>query len=293
MRMKQAFTLIELLVVIAIIAMLLAIMVPALQSARELATGIVCMANQKGLSLAWTLYAEDNDSYIVGGSTYGGTKYRWCERPLFNDTDNPFPPSGTGSSYPTRAEFNEEYRMNGIRAGSLFKYTENEKLYHCPNDRAFVTEEDDFAVYRTYAITGQMNSEDSRSNTIAIPSGGSVRLGLVTKYNQISTPANKYVFVEEDVVNSPVHGKQDHNLGGFVLMGGSNFWQWWDIPAYYHNDMSTLGFADGHAEKHKWRDTRTIDLMKHQRGAPNQPSNVQPDNDDMFYMNKGYVAIRQ
>ncbi len=115
---------------------------------------------------------------------------------------------------------------------------------------------------------------------------------MATKSGHIVSPAHKYVFVEEDVVDSPVHSAQSHNLGGFVLMGGSNYWQWWDIPAFYHNDRSTLGFADGHAEKHTWRDPRTLALMKHERGTPGQPSNTQPNNEDMDYMNRGYFVSK-
>ena len=70
-------------------------------------------------------------------------------------------------------------------------------------------------------------------------------------------------------------------------MNGNNYNSWWDFPAYYHNDMSTLGFADGHAEKHIWRDKRTIDLMRN----PNYWDFIQvnPLNDDLVWMIRGYV----
>jgi prepilin-type N-terminal cleavage/methylation domain-containing protein len=90
---KRGFTLIELLVVIAIIALLMAIIVPALKNAKELASGSVCLGNQKNLALAWTNYSGDYDSYLVGGSNYySGTRatpYRWVEYPLMSDKHNP------------------------------------------------------------------------------------------------------------------------------------------------------------------------------------------------------------
>ncbi|MCH7919848.1 MAG: type II secretion system protein, partial [Planctomycetes bacterium] len=58
---SRAFTLIELLVVIAIIAVLMAVLMPALRAARELATGSVCLNNQKSLTAAYVMYADDND----------------------------------------------------------------------------------------------------------------------------------------------------------------------------------------------------------------------------------------
>ncbi|UCE48365.1 MAG: type II secretion system protein, partial [Phycisphaerales bacterium] len=64
---KRAFTLIELLVVIAVIAILMSILMPALRAAKELARGSNCLANQRSLVLAYTMYAYDNDSRLVRG----------------------------------------------------------------------------------------------------------------------------------------------------------------------------------------------------------------------------------
>jgi prepilin-type N-terminal cleavage/methylation domain-containing protein len=66
---KKAFTLVELLVVIAIIALLLAILAPALQKARAAAKTIVCVAHCKNLSTAWSVYAADNNGKIVSAMT--------------------------------------------------------------------------------------------------------------------------------------------------------------------------------------------------------------------------------
>jgi len=64
---KRAFTLIELLVVIAVIAVLMGVLMPALRAARELARGSNCLANQRSLVLAYTMYADDNDNRLVRG----------------------------------------------------------------------------------------------------------------------------------------------------------------------------------------------------------------------------------
>jgi len=234
-----------------------------------------------------------------GGSTYNSTKYRWCERPLVPTAPIPLPYNADPATYEANQGnglLSQETRLLGIRAGALFKYTESEKLYHCPNDKNFVKQDPPFRVYRTYAITGLMNGEDFRgpTGTVTLPGGSTKKFTMAMKTVDIVSPAMKHVFIEEDVVNSPVHGKQWHNLGGFVLMGGSNYWSWWDIPAFYHNDRSIIGFADGHGEKHTWKDPRTLYLMKNEpdpaTGAV--PGNNQPNNEDMVYMNRGYFPCR-
>ena len=297
MRTQRAFTLIELLVVIAIIALLLSIIVPSLKTAKEYATGAACLSNVKALSVAWHLYQGENDGNIVGGSSYyagaRGTPYRWVEQPLYKDTDNPELVGGG----PSGNALTLEYRLNGIRAGRLYPYTENEKVYHCPNDKNMVkAAEPRFATYRSYAISGLMNSEDfinrqtpnyifspiTQLRTVTFPNGSTKQLKVAVKFSDIKAPGNKYVFVEEDTA---VKG-QEWNAGGFVLMANGNYWEWWDWPAFYHNDMSTLGFADGHGEKRRWSDGNTVKLMKGEIAT-----RLQPNNPDLEWLNRGYLPM--
>ena len=290
--MKRGFTLIELLVVIAIIALLLAIITPALKSAKELASGVVCMNNEKQLSLAWIAYVDDNDSLLVGGSNYysgaRATPYRWVEVPLYNDTDI--------TARAPESAYSEDTRKNGIRAGRLFPYTGDEDVYHCPGDKTNVKNAEPAAVFRSYAISGLMNGEDfiSRSGGIYGPissyrsattsyNGTAKPLKVAVKYSEIRSPGSKYVFVEEDVAAKG----QKVNAGGFVMFDGGNY-TWWDWPAYYHNDSSTIGFADGHAERHKWQDDDTIKLMK---GEISLSQVDTANSEDLRWMAAGYIPI--
>ncbi len=292
---EKGFTLIELLVVIAIIALLMAVILPSLKAAKELASGAVCVSNQRQLCLAWTSYAENNDDFLVGGSNYYNgnrpTPYRWVEVPLYNDTD-----VLPGDTPAPEAAFSIETRQNGIRAGKLYPYTGDEDLYHCPGDKNYRKAEPD-AVFRSYAITGLMNGEDFAPNgrsgglygpivnyrtATVSPTGGATKLlKVAVKGSQIRSPGTKHVFVEEDVTQKG----QKFNFGGFVLLGSG--YNWWDWPAYFHNDSSTIGFADGHAERHKWQDPDTIKLMKGEITSDPEPSL----NEDLKWLVQGYIPM--
>lgn len=293
---KKAFTLVELLVVIVIVVLQLVIIMPLLGASREQAFEAVCLSNQKQLSLAWTSYYNDNDGLLVGGSNYysgsKGTPYRWVEFPLYHDTDNP-----ENTAPVSTAQYSLEYRKNGIRAGSMWPYTGDENLYHCPADNT-ITQAEPSAVFRSYEISGLMNSEDfvSRSgdiyspisdyrSAIVDPGTPAIELIVATNISDITTPSSNYVFVEADVSGKPSPWNQTHS-GGWILFVGGSF-SWWDWPASFHNDTGTFGFADGHAQLRQWQDPDTINMIN--SGMPDPNPN---GNEDLIWLANGYVPVR-
>ncbi|UCE50770.1 MAG: prepilin-type N-terminal cleavage/methylation domain-containing protein [Phycisphaerales bacterium] len=164
MRKAKAFTLIELLVVIAIIAILLAILMPALNRVREQGKRAACLNNCKQMALSWNLYADDNDDKIVNGNTSTGGHNK----------------DGTCWVYWPGRNASEQQRIDGIRRGLLYEYCPNIELYKCPTG---IRDE-----VVTYAIVDAMNGYD------AIPGADGQ---IVKNRNDIRSPARRALFLDE------------------------------------------------------------------------------------------------
>lgn len=286
MKARKAFTLIELLVVIAVIAILMAILIPVLGAAKKQATMACCLSNHRNLLYGWIMYSDDNDGLLISnGACYDTAtdKSPWVHRPkdfAGNDIGNPAPPTITDAD-----------RFRGIQLGTLWEYIKDVDAYHCPGDNRRSTRRVPRDCFRSYSISYAFGP--MREGDLSIRGG----YNYYRRLQDISGAPQYYVFVEEEH-NGSQYGE---NEGGWHLpmAGGTNRldnpsgWTFYDPLASYHLKASTFGFADGHADRRKWTDQRTLDFIRQNAEDPSSHSGItlaSPDNEDIFWLIKHFIA---
>jgi len=256
----RAFTLIELLVVIAIIAVLAALLLPALAGAKLKAQGVQCFNNHKQLALGWRLYAEDNAEWLVYASTMHNTP-----RPPSSDPTDPDNYAWSGAhmdfSGANRANWDPTYDM--VKR-PLWPYLKNQAVYKCPADRSMVTFNQ---VSKPRILTMSMNLYVGGF----APAKGDGRAGndggwafadpfmVYPKLTSIGVPTMIFVFLDmrEDRVN---WSNFMTDMSGYPN-DSSQYKFTSDLPGMYHNHAAGFSFADGHSEMKRWRDPRTCPPM--------------------------------
>ncbi len=214
---KKGFTLIELLVVIAIIALLLAILLPSLNRAKELAKRVYCLSNTKSLTMAWIMYADENDGNIVNSSSTD--EYR--------RGDLGWAPAVGGRDVKTQ--------LADLEKSALFPYLGDSKgVFRCPTQEK--------KVRSSYSISHPMNwyYEDPTTGQRYEPCDPSAP--YVRKISDIKLPSNRIVFVDEYDLTA-------NSWGMWYEIPA-----WMDRPAIQHSGGTTFSFADGHNEYWKWKD---------------------------------------
>jgi prepilin-type N-terminal cleavage/methylation domain-containing protein len=268
-RRVVGFTLIELLVVIAVIAILAALLLPALSVAKEKARKIQCVNNQRQLALAWHLYPDDNGDRLPpngqgSADTLDGNK-------LWVVGDSHLDPS---------AYTNRDYLVDR-RYAAFADYLGAPAIYKCPSDRSTVLlGGQSYPKLRSYSLNGYMNWEQPADFGFL-----STRYWIFQKTADLApaTPAELLTFLDVAPGNLCLSAFVIH-LGGFTGL-------YYHLPSVQHGRSGVLTFADGHVGAHRWIDPTTTQLAK-ENWIPDHISLQFPGNPDLEWLKEHASVLK-
>lgn len=251
--------------VVAIIAVLAAMLLPALDRAKAKARQLQCLGNQRQLQLCWLMYVDEYNDQLPPNEA---VRYIPSRAGLTTK-----PPSWLlGNAWTDTTTTNLE---NGL----LFPYNRSVGIYKCPADHSTVRDQGQIPRVRSVSMSVYMNGITDRSSDDYNKTWH--------KLAQIKNPppTRAFVFVDEHE-NSIQQSTFCLSTFNYNIFGAPK-WAWVSFPATRHAQAATLTFADGHAEAWRWKEQRTIDIGNQRRWIawPPNPSTGPNDRDFTRFLN--------
>jgi prepilin-type N-terminal cleavage/methylation domain-containing protein len=229
---RPGFTLVELLVVMATVALLAAVLVPALAGTRPNGQAFQCQNNVRRLALGWLMYASDNNDILMANPGWVGISImEW----------------GSGLC---------SIDVQPLLTNTMGQYVKLASVYKCPSD-IYQSKDNLGPRVRSVSLNGALggsavfvtgNNPDGR---LYYGGAGSL-VGMCTKMSQLNSPGPARVYLVLDEQADSISAINGDATYAFAPGYASSQEQWRDLPASYHDGCGSFSFADGHTELHRW-----------------------------------------